>query len=264
MRTLAEVMTRDPVAVVDTAPLETAAVLMRRHHVRHLPVTDAAEGRLVGVVDDAAVFARGELSHGLFKVFDPRDVGLRVTDAAGPPYATAADAPLGAVLRAMVEDGRDAIVACDGMRRPMGIFTAHDAVRCAPVFLPTTATTRTLARRPVATVGRGSTVGAALDTMNAHRVRHVVVVDGDRPHAVVSWRDLASFEAALRKSRGLDALGLGLAEVVHDGATLLDVADKMVAQKIGLLPIVDPQGRMVGAVSRSDLMEAIAARIGTD
>jgi CBS domain-containing protein len=52
-------MNADPIAALHDAPLETAAALLVQHRYRHLPTVDA-EGRLVGLADDARVFARGE------------------------------------------------------------------------------------------------------------------------------------------------------------------------------------------------------------
>ncbi|MEZ4239305.1 MAG: CBS domain-containing protein [Myxococcota bacterium] len=55
---------------------------------------------------------------------------------------------------------------------------------------------------------------------------------------------------------------LGAVETVPAGAPLVEVADRMVAQKVGALPVVDRDGALVGVVSRADLMAQIAARLG--
>jgi CBS domain-containing protein len=262
MRTVADVMTRDPVGVVTSAPLETAAALMIRHHFRHLPVLDDAEGRLVGLVDDSAVFSRGEWVDRAFQHHDPRDAGTRVSDAQSEALTAEPGSALSAALTRMVAEGRDALVVIENHRRPVGILTAHDAVRTATWFLPDTLTTDQLAAREVLSIARGGTVGAALDTMRAHRRRHLVVVDGDRPVGVLSWRDLVIVDASWRRSRRVEELDLGPVETVPQGTALVEVADRMVAQKIGALPVVDRAGALVGVVSRADLMGQIAARLG--
>lgn len=49
LTTCGEIMTRDVTAISPQAPLNDALVLLRRHHVKALPVTDES-GRLVGIV----------------------------------------------------------------------------------------------------------------------------------------------------------------------------------------------------------------------
>jgi CBS domain-containing protein len=258
-------MTRDPVLVHDDAPIETAGALMLRRHFRHLPVVNR-DGRLVGLVDDAAVFARGEWVSGKWRMHDRRDGGLRVADVLRPapivlrPGMSAAEA-----LRPMVELGEDAAVIIDGERRPMGIFTAHDAVRSATSVLPPGLDTEDIGRHDVLTVETVQPVGAALDTMRAHSVRHLVVLGKDhRPWAVISWRELVELDADQRRTALLSSLRPGAVETVLKGASLQDVAEQMVVQKVGSLPVVDDHGRLVGLVSRSDLMVRMLGALGPD
>lgn len=257
---ISSLMTRDPIAVRDDAPVETAGALMLRRHFRHLPVIDA-DGRVVGLADDAAVFARGEWVRGQWFVHDHRDRGLRVSDVArAAPIVLRADDPLSAAVEPMVRTGEDAAVIVDHDRRPIGILTAHDVVKASPSLLPRELDTRTLGRSAVLTVSRQQPVGAALDTMRAHVVRHLVVVDGERPWAVVSWRELQELDAEQRRSAKLTTLRPAAVETVPDGASLREVAERMVVQKVGCLPIVDVTGRLVGIVSRSDLLSLILER----
>ncbi|MEQ1570661.1 MAG: CBS domain-containing protein [Myxococcota bacterium] len=281
MRTIADWMARDPMVVLEDAPLSTAAALLIHHHYRHLPVIGPT-GRLVALLDDSDVFARGEWVSGEFgrsagshpaefSVHDPRDATLRAADVARQPEIVVRPIErLKVAVRPMIELGVDCAVAVDDDRRPVGILTAYDLVRHAPSVLPEALTTRDLAARQVVTVGRGQSVGAALDTMRAHRVRHLVVTEvpegggGPRPCAVLSWRALMEVDAVHRPTRALatlDAVRSGAVESVHDGARLHEIAERMVSQKVGCLPVVSADGRMIGIVSRSDLMRAVLAEL---
>ncbi|MEZ4239304.1 MAG: CBS domain-containing protein [Myxococcota bacterium] len=138
MRTVDQLMTPDPVEVVGSAPLATAAALMMRHHFRHLPVVDDADGRLLGLVDDAGVFARGEWTGGELRLHDARDRGIKVDDVRSPALSAHPTSSLSQALAAMVREGADALVVVDNHRRPVGILTAPypGGSRCEPDPLP--------------------------------------------------------------------------------------------------------------------------------
>jgi CBS domain-containing protein len=269
-RLVSDWMTRDPVAVSGDAAVATAAQLMMRHHYRHLPVL-TVDGRLAGLLDDAAVFGRGEWKDHQFRPFDARDRDLRVSDAMfDPPVTVLPHDPIRAALRPMSTLGADCAVVVDVERRPVGILTSYDAVRHAPAVLPRSWTTRELAKPAVVTIARGATVGAALDTMRAHGLRHLVVTEEVaahgaaevRPFAVVSWRNLIEVGADQRRTMPIDAVAPPGAEMIRFGAPLAEIAERMVTQKVGCLPVVDASGALVGIVSRTDLMRAVVAEIG--
>jgi CBS domain-containing protein len=162
----------------------------------------------------------------------------------------------------MIETGRDVAIAIGPGRAPVGILTAHDVVRVAPGLLPPGLDTRALATVPPITVHRHQGAGAALDTMRAHHLRHLVVVDGPEPWAVISWQDLVELGAAARRSLPLDGLGWPAVETVPVGSSLDDIAERMVAQKVGCLPVVDSRGHLTGIVTRSDVLTLLIAALG--
>jgi CBS domain-containing protein len=67
------VMTADPVTIRQDAGIDEVVTLMRRAHVRRLPVVDGS-GALVGIVtlDDVNVLLAGELGAGMAAVRDNR------------------------------------------------------------------------------------------------------------------------------------------------------------------------------------------------
>lgn len=248
-------MTPDPILVHDDGPLETAAMLMMRHRFRHLPVV-GPDGRLVGLLDDASVFRRGEVRQRRWWVFDPRDQHLKVADAARPAaIVLPRDAPLIQALRPMVRLGEDVAVVIDNERRPVGILTAHDVLKGAGTLIALEATVAEIATRPVVSLTPGQDVGDALEVMRSCGLRHVVVVHGQTPWAVVSWRGLMELDAQRRRTTKLSSLEPGAVETVTPSTTLGQLVDILVAQKIGCAPVVDQHQHLVGIVSRTDLLK---------
>jgi CBS domain-containing protein len=165
--------------------------------------------------------------------------------------------PVRAAIHPMVSTGEECAIAVDEKRRPSGVLTSHDVVRHAPTVVPATLTTRDIGKRVVVTVTPGQTVGTVIDTMRAHNVRHVVVVMDERPTAIVSWRNLVEIQADKRRSLRLSSLPLAAVHTAHDGTRVHDVCEAMVSQKIGCLPIVDADARLVGIVSRTDVLAEV-------
>ncbi len=97
----------------------------------------------------------------------------------------------------------------------------------------------------------------ALALLAAERIRHVPVVDGGRVVGVVSDRDL------LAATGGADAGARGrtLADVMHSPVataapedTLVTASVEMSVRKLGCLPVVDADGRLVGMLTETDLL----------
>lgn len=258
-------MTLDPHLVTEGEPLETAAWLMLRNHVRHLPVVGEAS-TLVGIVEDAFVFGKGRMVGTAWEPYDRRDKLAVVADVMRPsPLTSKPDAELIDVLRRLASSREEAVIVIDAKRRPIGIFTLHDAMRGAQTMIPQGLVASDVAVSSVIGVSREQTVGTALDTMRAHRVRHLVVMRGPRPHAVVSMRNLIEVGAAQRPTLPLRALELGMPETIGPTAPLHRAVDRMVDQKIGCLPIVGRDGTLSGLLTRTDLMRwLIASRQSSD
>ena len=78
---------------------------------------------------------------------------------------------------------------------------------------------------------------------------------------VVTRRDF--FDPEVRDDAAIESLIKRAPVVVYSDSTLRDAADQMVVERVGRLPVVsreDPR-RMVGIISRSDLLEAHAPRL---
>lgn len=116
-------------------------------------------------------------------------------------------------------------------------------------------------RRKVETIREDGSAEHALQRMRAKKLRHLVVMRGDRVVGIVSDRDLAAlFAGGLRIDRTIDQV---MSRGVATAAPLDSIeaaAKRMRRRKIGALPVVD-RGRLAGIVTVSDLLAWVEKRL---
>ena len=127
-----------------------------------------------------------------------------------------------------------------------------------------------LMTRELVTLGRNEDLSIADQIMHLGRIRHMPVVDGDgRVVGLISQRDL--FRGALARAIGFDG---GAREKVLHKITVADVmttnlhtaradtpiadaARIMVLHKIGCLPVLDGDGKLIGILTESDFVSYV-------
>ncbi|MEX2503097.1 MAG: CBS domain-containing protein [Trueperaceae bacterium] len=122
-------------------------------------------------------------------------------------------------------------------------------------------TARDLMSRPVRTVAPEATVHDAAKLLLQHGHNGLPVVEDQRVVGVLSRRDL---DRALQLGLGRSEVRgfMGAPAVVATPGASLDRLEALVARHgVGRLPVVDGEDRLIGIVTRSDLL---AARHGTD
>jgi CBS domain-containing protein len=109
----------------------------------------------------------------------------------------------------------------------------------------------------VLSVGSQDEATFAWSRMQRRRIRHLVVVDGDRLVGVLSDRDLGGRDGAVLR-RGRVVADLMSSRVVsgHPTMTLRQAANLMRGRRISCLPVLD-EDRLVGIVTASDLLEEL-------
>jgi acetoin utilization protein AcuB len=101
--------------------------------------------------------------------------------------------------------------------------------------------------------------------MRSARIRHLLIVDAGRLVGVLSYRDVLEF--ALARSPGAEALRSALASdlmqrdpvVAPPGLSLRDAARRMLAHRVGCLPVVDgppSEKRVIGLLTEAALLRA--------
>ncbi len=119
----------------------------------------------------------------------------------------------------------------------------------------------------VVTVGRRTDFKTCVDLLRTKSVSALPVVEGDHVLGIVSEHDLLLKEEErggnhLRRRELNQARGRTAGDVMHSpalcvglGASLAEAARLMHKRSVKRLPVVDAAGRLVGIVSRSDLLK---------
>jgi CBS domain-containing protein len=123
--------------------------------------------------------------------------------------------------------------------------------------------------REVVTVGVNTDFKACVDLLRAHRISAMPVVDGDFILGIVSEFDLLLKEegrdtfAHLKRRQSCQANARTAGDVmthpalcIGSGASITDAARLMHKRTVKRLPVVDAHGRLVGIVSRHDLLKS--------
>lgn len=259
---ISELMTPHPEVVRATAPLSDAAHRLRVRSIRHLPVIDD-DGVLTGMLTDSAAFQRGtflDQDRG-WHSFVPGWDGLTAGDVAiDVDVAIRNRAPAEEALRKLVATRQDALVVINDARRPVGIFTEHDALTVALEVLDEWRTIGADRAGGVVTRPADAVAVRALDDMLAQDIRHVVV-RGDDLH-VVSQRDLIMHDVRRRPELLLSDCVGGPAMRGTLGDSMRDLAVTMREHGIGCVPVVDARGELVSIVTRHDVLVAVLDAMG--
>jgi CBS domain-containing protein len=270
------VMTRGVVTVAPAAPLEEARALLTGNRFSALPVVDGG-ARLVGIVSTldvlrAEVEGRADASVG--------DVMTR------DPLTMSPDSPVTIVSHRLRRYGERRVMPIVERGRLVGVVTRGDLLRApqrrgfldrlwgpdpddlddAPPPDEGRFGTRAgevmtpLAALVVAEVS--TPVEAAAAALAANRLTALPVLDeDDRLRGVVSEADLVPDRLSGRRGPAPTQVGDAMTparEVTaarHD-APLVKVARRMIQERRRVLPVLDHDDRVVGMVSRGDLLRA--------
>ena len=273
-----DVMTRNVRWTEPAEDLELALQRMLWGGFRHLPVL-GADGRVIGVLSHRDVLDRfAKRAEALAAGHASRK--QTVADAMhAPPQTIGPDEGVGAAARLVATHHIGCLPVVDGQRHLLGIVTSGDllaeygmseSVRDL-VASPVVATAMT--RDPL-TVDIEATLTEVVRKMLERDVRHIPVVDGDRRVlGIVSDRDVRAAVGIPAEVFGDDTLEKrGVAEimsvdpvVVRADEPLLRAVSRFVDERVGALPVVDPQGRLVGILSYLDVLRFLrGARIWGD
>lgn len=260
MDVCAEVMTPNPVVVrVDTPLVECALEMARLGH-RHLPIVDH-NGHLAGVVRDIDVFSHGAVvgERTGWVVLDPDDRAENAGDVGAPAKVEASpEDPLLQVLERMVHQREDVAVVLDWQRHPVGIITEHDGLRLAQGMLSTVLTAWRAGSGRLVSVDPSVRASEAWLLMHREQIRHLVLVRDGLVAGVLSHRDLVCAAIPENTDPTVEELTAPRPLVVAPLQTpASELARVMVRLKIGCVPIVDPAGRAVSVVTRTDLLEGL-------
>lgn len=126
---VSDYMTREPITVAEDTSMKDAMLLLRTHHIRHLPV---ANGKiLVGMVSDRDLrraspsLLQGIAATDYEQVMEDTPVSRIMTRE---PYTVNEETPLTEAVRVLVERKFGSLPVVDG-KELVGIFTEIDALK---------------------------------------------------------------------------------------------------------------------------------------
>lgn len=126
---------------------------------------------------------------------------------------------------------------------------------------------RDIMHTSVVTLHSSDKLNVAEDIMTMGRMRHLPVVDGhNRVVGIVTQRDLykAAISSVLGFDRDKEQEWLGNVKVVDVMTTevvtvaaeagVIETVDKLLTMKIGCLPVVDAEGKLIGVITETDCL----------
>ncbi len=116
---------------------------------------------------------------------------------------------------------------------------------------------------PAWTIGPESTLEEAARLMARERLHHLPVVDGGRLAGIVSASDLIGRDAPEAGRKRVREVMQREPEVLSRTSTLQDAAAILANGDHHSLPVVDPEGKVVGIVTSTDLITVLLRQLPT-
>jgi CBS domain-containing membrane protein len=121
--------------------------------------------------------------------------------------------------------------------------------------------------KDVVTLDENQSLEFVEESMRALRFRHMPVVDQGRLVGLISHRDVLRYSASSLLPQGQeqtkylakkffvrDVMTRGVA-TAHPDTPLLEVASRLRAGRLGCLPVVDGENRLVGIITEADFVD---------
>jgi CBS-domain-containing membrane protein len=110
-------------------------------------------------------------------------------------------------------------------------------------------------------VQRGTPFKEIARLLDEYDITAVPVLDeDDQPVGVVSEADLLRRQIAKLGATTAEAIMTSPAVVAHPGWSVVEAAKTMEKKRVKRLPVVDDSGRLIGVISRSDLVQLFLRR----
>lgn len=257
-----DVMTRDVETIREGQQSDILPLLRRFRRFEHLPVLDGQD-RLVGLLTRMDVLEQAAL---------PGSKGPVLVQElmSSPPTTIQESQSVEAAARLMASSQLHSLVVVDASGALAGIITDGDilraisGMRAAAPRLDELPAEMVMTPDPVS-IDAEATVGDAAGAMLEAGVRHLPVVDSDRRLVgIVSERDLRTRLATDLRSwtqappstldEPIAGSMAGEPIAVRPSTSLADCLEAFTDERVGALPIVDEDDRLVGILSYVDLL----------
>ncbi len=246
--------------------LGRAERIMAHRRVHQLLVVDA--GALVGLLSERDVLDyRTGMTPGENWWRTPVRAAMQAIPAIANP-----DEALAEAINRLAKSSVDVLPVVEhgfliGQLTPTDLFEAE---RIPIVPTGEALTVRDAMTEPAVSVSPTDSLLDAAKLMVDHQVRHLPVVEDGAVVGMLSDRDIRTVAgdpvryAESRERDGADELNVRdamapTALTIHANRPLRDLAHELADEKIGALPVVDEDGKLLGIVSYVDALRALAA-----
>jgi CBS-domain-containing membrane protein len=289
-----DLMTREVIAVPPTATLAEVVARLSDQLFRALPVVDE-DGRVVGIVTNDDLTERGGLPARprLLRATvegEPIPAGVAGDIMTREPVTIREDRPAAEALHLLASRGLKRLPVVDADGRLVGMLSRVDLLRAVDDgytgVVGDAATRRVrgtvvadVMRRDPATVGPETPVPEVIDALLAAPTRRVLVTDEEgrllglisdadivarlepaQQPGLLAWLTGRSDEArqvqALSRLRAEDVMNRQVITIGPE-ATLEAAIARALDTRRHLLPVIDEQGRLLGLVSRAEMLTAL-------
>jgi len=255
-----EYMTPSVVSVSPDTTLVDVLRTINQHNVSSVLVKGAADAPLgvVSITDLLRVAKKREdEEEGGKRPLPLMPPGLRASDVVRRDLVTvAASAPVGEAAQKMLERSVHRVFVTEG-DRVVGVFSTRDALRVV-LFRHVETPLRDVMTKPVATVGIGETIDAALEKLDDSNLRGLAVVDIKVPVGI--FTQLEAIKARALPSRLRER---PVEEVMSYETTYLDVSTPLyraaghgIATEVRRI-LVTEQRALAGIVTGYDLAKVL-------
>ena len=243
-----DIMSYPVKTIPDNSTMAQAVLLMGRHHIGSLIVTENDDH--VGIVTERDLMSR-VLIHGK----DPADVQVGQV-MSRPLISINHDATIKETAQRMIrKKGRLAVMKGTTL---VGVVTASDLIKGVPETRETEAKPLRYGSKLVKTADKSVSVTKIVQIMGEKRIGSVVILSEGKPMGIFTERDLLT--TLMSKSKPLsipvgDVTSTPLMVTDMD-VNVFEAANIMTANKIKRLPLVDENDELKGIITARDLVEA--------
>jgi len=249
VRTVAQIMSKDPLTINEGATMAQAAKIMGENRIGSLIVTRA--GKIWGIVTE-----RDLLSSVIAENKDPKIVKVR--DAMSTPLITIEpEAMIKEAAKKMI-DMKGKLVVFKG-KRLVGIVTASDLIKSIPEQPETKLKVDDFMTKRIVSVDEEDTIITVARIMGTKRIGSVLVHREGRHYGIFTERDLLT--SFLAKEGNMNACVYGSVSspliTIPCGTTIHQAAYIMTKEHIRRLPVMKDD-EIAGIITARDLVEAYA------
>ena len=265
--------------VITASPSDNLAYirnLMLRHKIGRVVIVE--DGQIVGIISKTDFVRMLQIRR---RYIRPLDTVLAREIMTSPVHVISYDKSIKLAAYSMLRLKISSLPVIDSSKRLVGIITKTDLVRAyRDKYHGKLKVSEVMITNPPV-VERTHSIFYVIDLMTSSDVNRVIVIEGNKPVGIIAPSDIAFYNIeGMVSSRkyikrgGISPRGIFSSVrvyvipiandvmtpdplVIHQDEDLANAADTMIKNNIGTLPVIDDKGRLVGLVTKREIVKAI-------